>query len=159
MTMKLPENYLEDLISKIHTSQKAVEIISILDSLSSDSYRTDRKILEPHFRALDVACPGISALFQDKSAQEIRDLAAELRNALLAIEKIKVEMSYRPSKDFILDLRKIFELIHKKSDFLLDISIDPSLENVARFYYAGKFYSVSLLSYIKDKMRKASVKI
>lgn len=157
--MKLPENYLADLISKIHTSQKAVEVISTLDSISSDSYRTESTVLGEHFLALESMCSGAASVFQDKSVQEIRDLATEIRSQILGLEKIKVEIAYKPSKDFILDLKKIFGSMCKKRNFLLDISVDPSLENMVRFYYAGKFYSVSLLSYIKDRMRKASVKI
>jgi F0F1-type ATP synthase delta subunit len=82
------------------------------------------------------------------SPEEQSSFFKGLENFLLKIPKVKLEIAFEPSDDFILEIYKWFkEKIKKK--VILDISVNPKIVGGIKIEYQGKWGDFSLEKKIK----------
>jgi hypothetical protein len=139
------------ILRSLQDVKSAAEVSMFLDEIKAATYNKD-----PDLRALVdkmlAYCYPLAELMRGRPPEDIRGICVEGQETLEKADRIKAEMSYVPSRDFISGLYEIFESMGY-SFFLLDFAVDSEIGTGARFYHKGNFIDVSMVNVIKDKMK------
>jgi len=135
------------ILSSLQTARKASELSFLLEDVAAATYKQDTDLKT----AIEKIADALRALDSGKA----REVALESQNLLRHADRIKVEMSYVPSKDFESGLYEIFKTLGYK-DFLLEFTVVSDTETGAHIYHNGNFIDISMFNIIKEKLREVN---
>lgn len=145
------------ILRAIQDVRAASEVSRFSDEIEADTYKTKSDVPGLITRLLTYCYP-LSELMNGHPPDVVRDICHEARALFQECDRIKVEMSYIPSRDFASGLYDIFQNLGY-SLFLLDFVVIPDIGTGARFYHKGNFIDVSLVSLIREKMKNIGFEV
>jgi hypothetical protein len=144
-------DFQKQLLKELRISQSANDLVNVLDALSTATYKPSANI-ESFIESTKSYSPELAKLLTESSVEIKREIIKEVRKFLIDADKIKIEISYTPSKDFLYGLYDVFQNLGY-SNFLFEITTDPEIGTGAKFYYKGNFIDISMLNFIREKMK------
>ncbi|HAI63057.1 MAG: hypothetical protein UU64_C0013G0013 [candidate division WWE3 bacterium GW2011_GWF2_41_45] len=139
------------ILSSLQTMPKAAELSFLLDDMSSGTY-TQNADLTNTLEKVSQYSKDLAVLLNVPDSENIRDIVKEAQELVCNSDRIKVEMSYAPSKDFMSGVYEIFKSLGYK-DFLLDFATVSDAGTGAHIYHNGNFIDISMFDLIKEKMQ------
>ncbi|KKS30936.1 hypothetical protein A2380_00020 [candidate division WWE3 bacterium RIFOXYB1_FULL_43_24] len=142
------------ILSSLQTARKASELSFLLEDVAAATYKQDTDLKTAIEKIADYSNELANAL-RALDSGKAREVALESQNLLRHADRIKVEMSYVPSKDFESGLYEIFKTLGYK-DFLLEFTVVSDTETGAHIYHNGNFIDISMFNIIKEKLREVN---
>ncbi|KKS16410.1 MAG: hypothetical protein UU74_C0043G0008 [Candidatus Woesebacteria bacterium GW2011_GWA1_41_7] len=139
------------VLSSLLTVPRAAELSFLTDEIKAATYIQGADIkglsekVSPYSKEL-------GGLISSSDPGTLRALVEEVAELIEHSDRLKVEMSYIPSKDFVSGLYDIFKVLGYKN-FLLEFTTVPEAGTGARFYHNGNFIDISMFDLIKEKMK------
>ena len=139
------------ILSSLQTVPRATEMSFLLDEIKSATYAqgSDMKGL---FEKLAYYSKELADQMNVTDSGTVREIIKETQELINHSDRLRAEMSYAPSKDFISGLYEIFAVLEYQN-FLLEFTVVPEAGTGARFYHNGNFIDVSMFDLIKEKLR------
>ena len=139
------------VLNSLQTVPRAAELSFITDEIKAATYTqgADMKGLSEKVSSFS---KDLGGLISSSDSGTLRALSEEVAELIEHSDRLKVEMSYIPSKDFVSGLYDIFRVLGYKN-FLLEFTTAPETGTGARFYHNGNFIDISMFDLIKEKMK------
>lgn len=148
---------LSDILKKISTEEDLIFFLEELEKLESIAFeKPKRPLLEKakgkigyetfsllkkwEKEKIIPSSPESQSLFFQKIEEELKNLP-----------RMKIKISFSPSKDFISRLKKKIKDLLNNREVILDISVDHQIVGGAIIEYQGKYFDDSLSKKIKIK--------
>lgn len=138
---------LDQIIEKIVTKEDLLLFLDEIDILKENLFKN------PEIPFLEKIKGKLSPNFQEifekigknlfDNPQQLISLFEDLKEKLLKLPQIKLELAFSPSPKFLLKLRNWLREKTQKP-LLLDIVVNPEIVGGAKIYYQGKFGDFSL---------------
>jgi len=88
-----------------------------------------------------------------KNPEKNREFFESLKENLLKIPQIKIEIAFEPRREFLKEISDFFEKnFHQK--LILDVTINPEIVGGIVFEFGGKIFDFSLAKEIEKKILK-----
>ncbi len=139
------------ILSSLQTVTRATEMSFMLDEIQSATY-TQGADLKGLLEKLSYYSKELSEQLSAADSGTVREMVKETQDLINHSDRLRVEMSYHPSKDFLSGLHGIFSTLGYQN-FLLEFTIVPEAGTGARFYHNGNFIDISMFDLIKEKMQ------
>ena len=145
------------ILSSLQTVTRATEMSFLLDEIKSATY-TQGADLKGLFGKLSYYSKELAEQIGGTDFGITREIIKETQDLIKHSDRLRVEMSYTPSKDFLSGLHEIFSTLGYQN-FLLEFTIVPETGTGARFYHNGNFIDISMFDLIKEKMKEFNFNI
>lgn len=139
------------ILRSIQDVRSAADVSLFLDEIEAATFQT-KADLKGLIKKLLVYCFPLSELMAESAEGVVADICREAKELIKNCDRIKVEMSYIPSRDFSSGLYDIFQSLGYVL-FLFDFIVVPGTGTGAHFYHKGNFIDVSMSGLIKEKMK------
>ena len=139
------------ILSSLQTVPRATEMSFLLDEIKSATY-TQGSDMKGLFEKLSYYSKELADQMNATDSGTAREIVKETQELIKQSDRMRVEMSYAPSKDFVSGLHEIFSVLGYQN-FLLEFTVVPEAGTGARFYHNGNFIDISMFDLIKEKMR------
>jgi len=143
----------EDVLYVLKTQEKAKDLLGFINYVREETYNT---------RNFDIEEIG-SKKFGDKkpdwfeviksefskggNLDSVREYLEDLEKSIREAEVVRVEISFKPSEDFVKESYNIIKgsrKFKKDGNFLISIEINSELEGGARFSVGGDYLDITL---------------
>lgn len=138
---------LEQIVEKIVTKEDLLLFLEEIDILKESLFKNPEiPFLE---RAKEKLSPNFQEIFEKigknlfDNPQELISFFEDLKEKLLKLPQIKLELSFSPSPEFLLKLRNWLREKTQET-LLLDIVVNPEIVGGVKIFYQGKFGDFSL---------------
>ncbi len=156
MSLLAPEK-IHQIIEEVATENATPDFVKFLDFVHNATYKTDATGAKEAFALNEKAYPLTTRILQEFEAPAtLRGAVQDIKDALTNAEKVRIELAYSPSAEFVKNFYKMFVSLGF-SDFLIEVVITAEAGSGAKVYYQGKFLDVSMLNLIKDKLKTGGI--
>lgn len=139
------------ILNSLQTVTRAAELSFITGEIKAATY-TQGADLKSLSEKVSSFSKDLGGLVSSSDSGTLRAVVEEVAELIEHSDRLKVEMSYIPSKDFVSGLYDIFRTLGYKN-FLLEFTTVPETGTGARFYHNGNFIDISMFDLIKEKMK------